>query len=624
MTATRAGIGATADAARPAASTRPHRRPRVVAGIMPAALVGGLALSCGVALTTTAGWLIVTASYRPQILTLLAAIVLVRAFGIARPALRYAERVRSHDAALRFLAEERAETYRRLIPLTPARLGRRSRGDILAAVVDDLDDIAYAQVRVVVPVVALAVTGLLAALVASLFLVAATVVVLSQVVCTLLIGWWEFHVERRAHRELVAARAEVSRLTALMAGNAPELAAIGAGPQALTWLDDAQREVLAALTRQGRGRACGVAAMPLVTVVHTCLMAAVCQPWIPALAPALAAFLLLIPVALGEVVAGIPDAVGALARAQSAARRLDHLLDQPAAVKDPATDPTLATAAQGRGRQAATAGNDAAADRPDASAGGRSDASADDRPDERPDDRAPGAEPIDVPPGPDLAVAGVTASWDGLRLALPRTSQRFPAGRRVAVVGPNGSGKSTLLAVLARHLDPVSGSYTMDRVDVTTMPLDVARERLAVVDDEPHVFATSLRENLRFARPGAEDASLERALRLAGLHSWYAALPGGLDAPLGATGRGVSGGERTRLALARALLSRRPVLLLDEPVAHLDHPTAVAVLADVWEATGGRTVILVAHRPEGIEEVDEVVRLGGPERGAAAPLAGPP
>ena len=134
------------------------------------ALVGGLALTCGVALTTTAGWLIVAASYKPQILTLLAAIVLVRAFGIARPALRYAERIRSHDAALSFLARERAATYSRLIPLTPARLGRRSRGEVLAGVVDDLDDIAYAQVRSVVPVVALLVTGALAAFANALFL----------------------------------------------------------------------------------------------------------------------------------------------------------------------------------------------------------------------------------------------------------------------------------------------------------------------------------------------------------------------------------------------------------------------------------------------------------------------
>lgn len=595
----RSGGAGTGGAAGPGVGVpiRPYGRPRLVRGIFPAALVGGLALSCGVALTTTAGWLIVKAAERPQILTLLAAIVLVRAFGIARPALRYVERVRSHDAALAYLAEERAETYRRLIPLTPARLGRRSRGDILAGVVDDLDDIAYAQVRVVVPLVALAVTGLLATFVTALFLYPAIPVVLSQIGCTLLVAWGEFHVERRAHRAVVAARAEVSRLTTLTTSHAAELAAIGAGPQALAWLDAAQRDLSAALVRQGRGRAVGVAAMPVLTVGHAIVMAAVCAPWVPALSPAIAAFLVLVPVAMGEVVAGIPDAVGALARARSAGRRLDRLLGQLPAVKNAveAVDPVEAV-----GHEPSIPAS-AAGSTPESESGG-------------------GGQPESAPL---LALNSVTASWDGQRAALPRLSYCFPAGRRVAVVGPNGSGKSTLLAVLSRHLDPDGGSYTFDGVDVTKLPLPRTRERLAVVGDEPHVFSTTLRENLRFARPNAADADLEQALRLAGLQGWYAALPDGLDTALGASARGVSGGERARLAIARALLSKRPVLLLDEPVAHLDHPTAMAVLADLWEATGGRTVVLVAHRPEGIEAVDEVLRLGRPDHAAAPPVSGP-
>lgn len=576
------------------------RRPRLVHGILPAAVVGGLALSCGVALTTTAGWLIVRAAERPQILTLLAAIVLVRAFGMARPALRYAERIRSHDAALDFLAEERARTYARLIPLTPARLGRRSRGDLLAAVVDDLDDIAYAQVRVVVPVVALLVTGLVTAFTAALFLLPAVPVVLSQVVCTLVVGWAEFHVERRAHRELVTARAEVARITGVVAGNSVELASIGADREALDRVDRAHEALGQAIRRQGRGRALGVAAVPLITVAHTCLMAVVVSSWTPALAPSLAALLLLMPVALGEVVSGIPDAMGALARALSATARLDALLRQRPAVRTAPADSCRADgphAPDGPPRVPEVSGSA----RPGACLA---------------------AEPTAPARPPELALHAVTATWDARRTALRRLSHCFAPGRRVAIVGPNGSGKSTLLAILARHLDPDTGTYTMDGVDVTTMPPSAARDRLAVVDDEPHVFASTLRENLRFARPGAEDAALVAALRQAGLQDWYEALPDGLDTALGATGRGVSGGERARLAIARALLSERPVLLLDEPVAHLDHPLAVAVLADLWAATAERSVVLVAHRAEGVADVDEVLVLDVADP-TPPPLAGP-
>src|SRR5690606_22818316 len=118
-----------------------------------AALLGGLATASGVALTAASGWLIVQASYQPVVLTLLVAIVGVRAFGLARPVLRYAERVLSHDVALAELADRRTRVFERLIPLTPARLGRRSRGDVLTAVVRDLDDVVDERVRVFVPVV---------------------------------------------------------------------------------------------------------------------------------------------------------------------------------------------------------------------------------------------------------------------------------------------------------------------------------------------------------------------------------------------------------------------------------------------------------------------------------------
>ena len=225
---------------------------------------------------------------------------------------------------------------------------------------------------------------------------------------------------------------------------------------------------------------------------------------------------------------------------------------------------------------------------------------------------------------PHLRTLGVTASWTGDRADLAPTDLDLPAGSTIAVTGPNGSGKSTLLAVLARHLDPVAGAYLHDDVDVLRLPLERARRRIAVVDDDTHVFATSLRANLALAAPDADDTTIEAALEDAGLATLTTELPAGLDTVLGSGGRGVSGGQRTRLGIARALLSGRPVVLLDEPVAHLDPPTARSVVADLTRVAGTseapRTLIMVTHRDEGVDLFQRSLSLAHPR---SAPRAHP-
>ena len=143
--------------------------------------------------------------------------------------------------------------------------------------------------------------------------------------------------------------------------------------------------------------------------------------------------------------------------------------------------------------------------------------------------------------------------------------------------------------------------------------MDDVRSLVAVVDDEPHVFASTLRENLRLALPLVDtttgDPALVSAIQRAGLAGWLEGLPAGLDTRLGSGGRGLSGGERARLAVARALLSGRPVLLLDEPFAHLDHATAEAVLADLLAGAPDRSVVVVSHTPLAVERFDAVLDL---------------
>jgi ABC-type transport system involved in cytochrome bd biosynthesis fused ATPase/permease subunit len=206
-------------------------------------------------------------------------------------------------------------------------------------------------------------------------------------------------------------------------------------------------------------------------------------------------------------------------------------------------------------------------------------------------------------------VNALTAAWSGTTPQVGPLNLQIRPGTHLAITGPNGCGKSTLLAVLARTLDPTGGSYQIGEQDAVTLKLSQARQVFAVLDDEPHLFGSTLRANLELARPGATDLDLTHALDRAGLTTWLTDLDQGLDTLIGTKGRGVSGGERTRLALARALLSQRPVLLLDEPVAHLDHATAEAVIGDLTRSTKKQSIIMVSHRRDALAGFDHIIDL---------------
>jgi thiol reductant ABC exporter CydC subunit len=209
-----------------------------------------------------------------------------------------------------------------------------------------------------------------------------------------------------------------------------------------------------------------------------------------------------------------------------------------------------------------------------------------------------------------VALEGVTARYaHGEANVLEDVDFRLEPGARVALVGPSGSGKTTVTNLLLRFLDPAAGRVTIDGQDLRDLRQEDVRATFALAGQEAHLFDTTIRENLRLARPTATDDELRGALRRARLDDWVASLPDGLDTLVGEEGMELSGGQRQRLVIARALLADAPVLILDEPTAHLDRPTAEALVEDVLAAADGRSVLLVTHRPEGLGLVDEVVSL---------------
>jgi ABC-type multidrug transport system fused ATPase/permease subunit len=166
--------------------------------------------------------------------------------------------------------------------------------------------------------------------------------------------------------------------------------------------------------------------------------------------------------------------------------------------------------------------------------------------------------------------------------------------------------------LLLRFLDPEDGRVTIGGCDVRSLRQEDVRRTFALAGQDAHVFDSTIRENLRLAHLSATDEELVAVLRRARIDDWVVSLPDGLDTLVGEDGMRLSGGQRQRLVVARALLADAPVLLLDEPTAHLDAETAEALVADVLDAADGRSVLLITHRPEGLDLVDDVVTIPQP------------
>ena len=524
-----------------------------------AAVLGALTVVFGVGLMATAGYLISRAAERPEILSLMVAIVAVQFFGIGRPVLRYLERLASHDMTLRVLGGLRTRFFERIEPLAPAELEGYRKGDLLSRMVADVDALQNLYLRGLEPPLVALLAGAVSVLAAAAFLPAAGLVLAgglltAGVAVPALVG----ALGARAGRRQASARGELSAELVELLRGAPELVAFGAEAPAVERVRVADRALVKLARRDAlaAGVADGLGLVVTGLTVAGVLAVAVTASGDGDLNRVLIAMLALLALAAFEAVTPLGAAARELSATLAAGRRVLELTDHTAAVQDP-------------------------------------------------------ARPVSAPKWPfPVALEGVTARYprEG-RPALDDVSLRLEPGERVALLGPSGAGKTTVANLLLRFLDPERGRVTLAGRDVREYRQDDVRRLVSVAGQESHLFSASIRDNVRLPRPDATDDEVADALRRARIWDWICRLPDGLDTFVGEEGRELSGGQRQRIVLARALVAGAPVLVLDEPTAHLDPQTASELVDDVFSAAGDRTVLLITHRTEGLDLVDRVVTL---------------
>ena len=550
--------------------------------------IGSLGLGSALGLSTVAAWMIARASQVPDVVALGVAPVAVRLFGISRSVLRYCERLLSHDTALRGMSALRAHLYERLATSRADTVVGLRRGDVLARVGADVDAVGDLVVRSYLPMAVAACVGSATSIGMALIHPASGLILAA---CLLLAGMVGPLVTARAARASELARqghaTDLSAivLTALEGGD--ELSVSGRLPRLMDELAGLEARLSSARDRGARpaamAAAVDTAAMGLA-VVGALLIGG--QAVITGdLAPVWLAVIVLVPLAAFEVTSALGPATVQLVTSAGAAARIVELIDK----ADRAEAPRTAA--------------------------------------------APDPEPLPAlsDGGPRLRSRGLAVGWPDGPVVAKGIDLDLAPGDRLAITGPSGVGKTTLLATLAGLLEPKGGELTLDgTAPWAAQRSDVAR-RITLTAEDAHVFATTVLENLRVANGTLSSQDARALLRRAGLGDWLTGLPQGLDTLLSSDATTLSGGERRRLLLARALAAPAPLMVLDEPGEHLEAATADRLVADLLQAGNGAEeaeeaeetacgVLLVTHRLSALESADEVLVLGIPEPGEPATI----
>lgn len=479
----------------------------------------------------------------------------IRFLAIARTVGRYFERLVTHEAAFRVLAELRSWLFDRLEPLAPAVLERYAGGDVAGRLRSDVDALETAYLRIVAPLAAGVVSIAAAVLFVAVWHLPSALILMAALLAVG--GGMPLLVRKLSERPGRAAAALAGALrTGVTEGlqGAEELVLLGAAER-----HAAEMEVLSARVVREQER---LGAVGGITMAGTSACSGLCLAVLLLAAGATVnsgrmagpnlVMLLLFAAASFESAAALPAAYALLPSAREAIRRIRQLADSPLPVPDPAVVTAM----------------------PDA--GG-------------------------------ITFRDVACSHLPGRQALDGFTLDIPSGGSVVLAGPSGCGKSTVAEILVRFRE-YAGSVTVGGTEISALAADDLRRRIGYLPQRPHLFNSTIRENILLGRE-LDDEQLRQVLDDAALAEWIATLPLGLETPVGEGGSALSGGEARRIALARTLAHDAPFLILDEPTEGLDAVTEQRVVERLKQRIAGRTVLVITHRPACFALGERLVRM---------------
>lgn len=531
-------------------------------------LYGVVGMGSAIGLAAVSAWLIARASQMPPVLYLTVAATSVRMFGVLRALLRYMQRLASHQVALDGMDSLRLGVYDALADGPIDRVARLQRGDLLNRIGQDIDAVGDYVVKSMLPIMVTAIVGVGTVVgFAFLSVPAAIVLAIGLLVSGVIAPMLSAQSARQAEILEQSAKTDLSVSAMNILESADQLAVSGQLTAALAQVDDASATLNQARTKAARPAAFAAAIDKLamgLTVVGV-LIVAIPQANAGLVAAVALAVLVLTPLASFEGTAELGAASAQLIRSAQAAQRIMDLLG--------------------------------------------------------PENTAGPTQHHTVPDSNQTVVDArqLSVGWPGRTPAVEGISVQIAEGSITAIVGPSGIGKSTLLYTLAGMLEPKAGSATINGVPLWGAERSEVTKLISLTTEDAHVFATTVFENLRVARGDLTRDEATRLLSEVGLGSWLSGLPNGLETLLGVGATTISGGERRRLLLARALASPARILLLDEPGEHLDPHTADQIMDSLFQGVGTkRGLVIVTHRLSGLEKADAILQLRPSNHGAAS------
>ncbi len=521
-----------------------------------AAFTGFLTIGSSIGLLMTSAYIITKAALHPSVGELQVAIVGVRFFGIARGIFRYAERLISHNLTFRLLAKFRVWFYKSIEPLAPAGLSNFRSGDLLARMVSDVESLEHVYIRVIFPpFVAILITALMWTLFGIFNIVFSIIITAALAVAGVAVPVFTAKMNKIIGERFIEVRSKLKTLSVDLAHGLTELIVYGKEKEFSNEIISLNKEYNKLQFRMSfiDGLNEGLILFVLNLTIIGIMLVGIPQINVGSLSGIDLAVMIVGAMASFEAVLPIPTMAQHFESSMRAANRIFEITDKTPNVLN-------------------------------------------------------SENPVENVKSYDLEFKDVSFSYSGgTDFVVRDVSFSLPEKKRIAIVGASGSGKSTLLNLTARFYDVSKGAILLGKTDIRQIEIETLRRQFSHVSQSTHIFAGTVEDNLRVGKPDATTEEMTAALIKANVYDTFFEKQNGLKTWLGEGGSKISGGERQRLAIARAILKDAPILVFDEPTANLDSENEQKIIKTILNISEEKSLIFITHRLVSLSEFDEIL-----------------